>query len=390
MKKILFVHHGTGWGGAPKAMINLINSLDKSKYDTEVLLLKKSIVTNKLEENGIKYRLAKSNFYRKYYTIFIHSEAGYYQWYQFYYIIRNFLFWILSRFLFARKELKNFDYDIVHLNSSVLSDWLAPASAKGKVVIHIREPFKKRKLDIFYYIFTEQMRKYANVIIAISKDNLERIGLENKSVVVYDYSVKALNIPPESSYYSKKVLYLGGSQRIKGFYEMVEALDFIDKDILVYFAGNYTFSHSNRKIKRFVKLFITDDKKKENAIIKMRESNKAIEIGLIYDVPKYLNEVCCLVSPFDKPHFSLPVVEALTNRKPVIVTNIDGADEIIKDKINGLIIPKNNPQELANAINYMCKNGDLAREMGENGFLDAVEKFSITNMEKIAEIYDGL
>ena len=51
---------------------------------------------------------------------------------------------------------------------------------------------------------------------------------------------------------------------------------------------------------------------------------------------------------------------------------------------------KNNPKELAKAINYICNNSDLAKEMGKNGFKDAKEKFSATNMDKISDIYDRL
>lgn len=390
MKKILFIHHAVGWGGAPIAMIKLIKALDTSKYDVKVLLIKDSIVAQKLEENGIKYSIASSAFYKKYYFGFIHSEAGYYKWYQFYYLLKSSIFWLLSRYYFAKKELANHDYDIVHLNSSIMSDWLAPAKAKGEVVIHIREPFRKGKYDLLHYLFVNQMRKYANHIIAISEDNARRIGLPEKTEVVYDYSELSTIAPNEESYYSKSVLYLGGSAEIKGFYDIVESLKYLDKDIKVYFGGGYEMFQSKSSLKRFFKFIIASDSKAKEAIQIMRESPNAIEIGLVYDVPQYLNKVCCLVSPFSKPHFSLPVIEAFACRKSAIVTDIEGADEVVKHKINGLIVSKGNPKKLADAMRYICNNGSLAQEMGRNGFKDAQEKFDIINMDKIASIYDRL
>ena len=122
MIKILFVHHASGWGGAPNSMIKLINSLDKSQYNVEVLLLKHSIVAEKLAENGIKYKVAESFFYRRYYQYFTHSEADYLKWYQVYRFLKLSILWLLSRYYYAKKELLMHDYDIVHLNSSVLSD----------------------------------------------------------------------------------------------------------------------------------------------------------------------------------------------------------------------------------------------------------------------------
>lgn len=393
MKKILFIHHAVGWGGAPIAMIKLIKTLDPSKYDVKVLLIKDSIVAQKLEENGIKYSIASSIFFKKFYFGFIHSEAGYYKWYQVYYLFKSLLFWLLTRFYFAKKELEKHDYDIVHLNSSIMSDWLAPARAKGKVVIHIREPFHKGKFDLLNHLFVSQMRKYASKIVAISNDNAKRIGLPDKTEVVYDYSELSESAPSEESYYSKSVLYLGGSAEIKGFYNIVESLKYLDNDVKVYFGGSYKIYQAQNKLKRLLKFLFSSDrnnKKAEKAIQLMRASTNAAEIGLIYDVPEYLNKVCCLVSPFAKPHFSLPVIEAFACRKPAIVTDIDGSDEVIKHKINGLIVAKNNPKELAKAINFICNNGKLAQEMGQNGFKDAKELYSISNMSKIVEIYDKL
>lgn len=390
MKKILFIHHGVGWGGAPIAMINLIKTLDTSKYDIKVLLIKDSIVKDKLEENGIKYCIASSSFFKKYYFGFIHSEAGYYKFYELYSIIKSLLLWYLCKNYFAKKELAKHDFDIVHLNSSIMSDWLSPAKKTGKVIIHIREPFRKGKFDLLHYVFTAQMRKFADKIIAISRDNAKRIGIPDKTEIIYDYAELTTLVPSQKSYFSKKVLYLGGSAEIKGFYEIVESLEYLNKDVKVYFGGSYRPKKYKNILKKIFKSITFSDNKRNKLIQTMRDHPNAVEIGLIYNVPKYLQEVCCLVSPFAKPHFSLPVVEAFANQKPAIVTNIEGADEVVQHMKNGIIVNKANPKELANAINFLCSNGNMACEMGRNGYEDAQNKYSLTNMDAISAIYDRL
>lgn len=75
-------------------------------------------------------------------------------------------------------------------------------------------------------------------------------------------------------------------------------------------------------------------------INQVRNHPNAIEVGLIYDVPKYLQEVCCLVSPFAKPHFSLPVLEAFASHEPVIVIDIAGTSDVVKHGLNGLVVKK--------------------------------------------------
>jgi glycosyltransferase involved in cell wall biosynthesis len=391
MKKILFIHHAKGWGGAPNSMIKLINDLDSSRYNVEVLLLKNSIVADKMLENGIKFKVANSIFYKKYYHYISHSEAGYIKWYQIYRFIKLSVLWLLSRYYFAKKEVEKYDFDIVHLNSSVLTDWLAPAKKKGKVVIHIREPFRKGKIDILYHVFRFQMRKYADRIVAISEDNAKRIGIPEKTEVIYNYSEIPKNEPPESSYFSKKVLYLGGSSYIKGFYTMVKALDYLDKDVRVYFGGTYSKGKNSRNLlKQILKRILSYGKKRKEAIEKMRNHPNAIEIGITNNVQKYLDEVCCLVSPFSVSHFSRPVIEAHLHKKPAIGSDVKGMDEIIKHEENGLVVPKDNPKKLAEAINALTADSDKAKTLGEEGYDTAIRKFSPNNIRQFQHLYDKL
>ncbi|MFW5803831.1 MAG: glycosyltransferase family 4 protein [bacterium] len=391
MIKILFIHHAAGWGGAPNSMIKLINSLDNNAFDIEVLLLKESIVADKLKENGIKYHIAKSRFYRKYYHFFTHSEAGYVKWYQIYSFFKKMILWLLSRYYFAAKEMSRFEFDICHLNSSVLTDWLQPCSRKGKVLIHIREPFRKGKYDIIYPIFTGQMRKYADRIIAISQDNAIRIGIREKTEVIYNYAEIPKNSPPENSYRSKKVLYLGGAEKIKGFYTIVESLDYLNKDVKIYFAGNYLSSKKKRNIlKRIIRFVLQKGVKRKAAIKKMKSSSNAIEIGLIHNVSKYFDEVCCLVNPFITPHFSRPVIEAYLHQKPAIGSNVQGMDEIIEHDKTGLIVPQNCPILLAEAISLLTENSQKAKKMGKEGYARAIEKFSPENIKHFELIYRQL
>ena len=353
MIKILFIHHAMGWGGAPGSMINLIKSLDRRKYEVNVLLLRHSVVADKLMENNIPYTVAQSTFYKKYYHYFIHTETGYVKWYQIFRFIRLAVAWLCSRYFFASKELNRFSPDIIHLNSSVLTDWLKPSKERAKVILHIRESFRKGRIDILHYFFRNQMKKYADRIIAISRDNANRIYLPDKTTVIYNYANIPENPPNVDSFYSKKFLYLGGAAEIKGFYTLVKALDYLNIGTTIYFGGNYDSPKQKSKFKSVIKRFLRYDKKKEKAIYKMRNHRNAVEIGLTYKISSYLDDVCCLISPFSKPHFSRPVIEAHLHRKPVIGSDVGGMDEIVAEGENGLLFKKEDAVELANSINLL-------------------------------------
>ncbi len=391
MKKILFVHHATGWGGPTNSLIRLIKELDPVKYNSKVLLLKPSNIADKLEENGIEYCIAESQFYRKYYQFFPHSEAGYIKWYQVHNIIVLGVIWLLSRYIYAGKELSKHEFDVVHLNSSVLTDWLAPSKSKGKVVIHIREPFRKGKVDALHYFFRSIIKKYADRIIAISKDNARRVDLPGKTVVIYNTFLKNSLPVQESSYASKKILYLGGSSTSKGFYTMVDALQYLDKDVQVYFGGHYaTQRKSGNVIIDIVRWCVRYGRKREKAIQKIQACSNAHMIGLVYNVGEFLSEVCCLVSPFTVPHFSRPVVEAYLHKKCAIGSNVDGMQEIIINEKTGIIVRKMDPADLAKAINHLTAHPELALQYGEAGHTFANKEFLLNNKEQFENLYDSL
>lgn len=391
MKKILFIHHAKGWGGAPLNMINVINALDKSKFSVEVLLIKDSVVSKYLEKNHIPYKIATSKFYKSYYNYYTHTEAGFIKWFQFYRLLKSTISWILSKYYFAPRELKNFEYDIVHLNSSVLTDWLKPCSKKGKVIYHIQEPITKGTFGLRHKFFRKQVNKHADKIIAISKDNAQRIGLPEKTEVIYNYAKIPENAPPDRSYHSKKFLYLGGAAYIKGFFTMAEALDYLDKDVKVIFGGGYTVKNKSRNIiKRIIKFILHIGVKRKAAIQKLRNHPKAEIIGLTNDVDKYLDEVCCLISPFSVSHFSRPVIEAYLHKKPAIGSDVSGMEEIIDHNVTGLIFKKDNPKELAGMINYLANNPEKTKKLGENAYAIAINKFTPENISQFVKIYKSL
>lgn len=390
-KKVLIIHHARGMGGATISMLKLIRSLKEKDYEVKILFLKKPLIESVLKENRINYSIAESLFYRKYYKSFVHSEANYLKWYQVLSFINLSLCWLLSRFYFARKELENHSYDIVHLNSSVLTDWLAFARDKGEAIIHIREPFRNGRFDFKRVIFLRQMHKYASHIISISQDNLSRLGVFRNSSVIYNYADFPSRNPNYTSYSSKKVLYVGGAKSIKGFYTVVDSLDYLNSDIKVYFAGKYTINDKDKmSLKNIFKRLIFYDKKKNTAIKKINNHPKAEMIGFIKNINEYLDKVCCLISPFTVPHFSRPVIEAHLHKKPAIGTKVDGMDEIIEHEKNGILVPVNNSQALAKAINDLTSDSKKAKNYGDAGYKIAREKFSENNINQFIEVYDNL
>lgn len=394
---MLFIHHATGWGGAPNNMIHLILGLNKSRYKVQVLLLKNSIVSQKLDEYHIEYKIASSFFYKYIYIYTSLSMNRSRNVVDYFNIIRCRICWYLSNNFFAKRELQKFNPDIIHLNSSVLTDWLKPCHAIAKTIMHIQETVYIDPDKVWDKYLKKTINKYADQIVAISKDSAESLDLLDKTIIIYNYSnITEMDELPISRYYSKKVLYLGGTNLIKGFEIMVRSLDYLREDVIILFGGYMnTEKHNNHKILRKLLNIFTNNYNNDRYIIanllnELKSYNNVEIIGMQSDIIPFLDEIVCLVSPFKIPHFSRPIIEAFARRKPAIATRIRGMDEIIDDKINGLLVNPDNPQDLANAINKLVQNPALAKEYGDNGYKKAYELFSQNNIKQFENIYDKL
>jgi glycosyltransferase involved in cell wall biosynthesis len=85
----------------------------------------------------------------------------------------------------------------------------------------------------------------------------------------------------------------------------------------------------------------------------------------------------------------LPValIEAMAAGKPVISTDVGGVRDLILDGLNGLLVPSNEPQSLADAILYLLRKPERRRMMGAAGRLKAYPVFDkqglVNNIDKL-------
>jgi len=80
-------------------------------------------------------------------------------------------------------------------------------------------------------------------------------------------------------------------------------------------------------------------------------------------------------------------LEAMASGLPVIGTNITGAREMVRDGIDGVIVPIEQSDALASGISNLLNNPNEAQRMGENARIQAETKF---DWQKIGEQYADL
>jgi glycosyltransferase involved in cell wall biosynthesis len=83
-----------------------------------------------------------------------------------------------------------------------------------------------------------------------------------------------------------------------------------------------------------------------------------------------------LVQPSLVETFGMPIVEAMATGLPVVGSLTGGIPEIIVDGQTGILVERENPSALADALVWLLDNPALAIEMGRTGRRRAVERFS--------------
>jgi glycosyltransferase involved in cell wall biosynthesis len=74
------------------------------------------------------------------------------------------------------------------------------------------------------------------------------------------------------------------------------------------------------------------------------------------------------VMPSAEPEpFPLPVLEALASGLPVIASSVGGLPEIVRDRVNGRLVPARNQAALCEAIVDLSGGLETARQLGTNG-----------------------
>ncbi len=85
------------------------------------------------------------------------------------------------------------------------------------------------------------------------------------------------------------------------------------------------------------------------------------------------------------------VLEGMAMRKPVVATNIEGADEAVVDGETGYLVPPANPEALASAILKLLRNPSLGEEMGIKGRERVERLFSMERLKSgLKSIYGEL
>ena len=102
--------------------------------------------------------------------------------------------------------------------------------------------------------------------------------------------------------------------------------------------------------------------------------------GFVEDTSAYLAGSALFVLPSLYEGMSNAAMEAMALGKAVVMTNVNGASELVDDSGKGVLVPPADPQALAEAISGLMDKPALRQRMGENAAVHIQEHFRLSDM----------
>lgn len=93
-------------------------------------------------------------------------------------------------------------------------------------------------------------------------------------------------------------------------------------------------------------------------------SDRVLFAGMRMDIPAVLSAIDVYVMSSKSEGLPVSLLEAMSAEKPVVATRVGGIPEVVTDRREALLVQPNDPSALADAINEVISNPELAAQLG--------------------------
>lgn len=360
--KILFTIPNFLTAGSGGAMMNIIERLDKDRFEPAVCVSRHGgALESRVRELGLT--LILSNF-----TV---PAKPYSQ--------------LLSQSRECAKHFKPYHFDLWH-SFHYLDDYSEPIIARlsgAKTWV-----FTKKNMNWgrnAWYIRS----LLASGIVAQNTDMIRhfynRWPYRNK-VRLISRGVDISKFKPENGHQSDYRMYMGLDKAqilvgcvanlvpVKGHPTLIEAIARLENAQL-FIAGRVDDAGYRNQL--------------EDQIHNLHIENRIHFLGHIDDVPRFLQQMDIITLPtwdrWRKEGCPVALLEAMACEKPCIATDIPGARDIIRDGVNGLLVPPEDAEALSEALKQLSTSAEYRTQLGISARKTIVEDYSIEKEVKAHE-----
>ncbi len=380
--KYLFLHCTADLYGASRMMLRTINKLVEDSHSVYVVLPYSGPLVDALKNNNVSVIVTNTDptLRKKCFSS-----------------IRRFLRLIIDLFksFFIYKSLvkKNKIEVIITNTSQTLLGGVVAKICKIKHICHVRESYSD--YGILWNIFEKYLVYFSDYILCVSKAMMMQFDKKfhlKKIFVVHDgFPLDEFTKPTideiknfKKKYELNNFIVIGLVGRIilqrKGQDVFVKAISELKnyfhktKFLIIGSCFNGNEHHQKNLINLINELNISD-----NVILTGEQDRMDIVYSCI--------DISIMASAKPEP-FGGVTIESMAYGKPVIGTNIGGTPEQIIHNQTGLLIPPNEPLEMANAIKRMINDEELRIRMGNEGKRRVYENFLFDPyFDKIKQFY---
>lgn len=375
MKNVLFLITCMSIGGAEKVLIDIVNSLDKNKYNITVMLIYKSNIygkdTFKYEDyfdKNIKVKYMCDNESKIMYRTFNRALNR-----------------INNRFIYKLFIGDKYDIEIAFSEGLPTQIISSSTNKKSKKIAWLHTDSvnrtKGKNLDdiekerIMYSKFTN--------IVAVSKDVAKSFNIVHKDLNRVTVSYNPINInnimmkakENVKFYFGKyiKFICIGRLTEVKGYERLIEVMYKLKKEGFNYRLLIIGGGELKDRLRALVEKYNLED--------------MVLLLGFNSNPYKYLYRSDVLICSSFVEGLSTVVLEAISLNKPVITTKCNGMDEIFGGNKCGIIC-ENSEEGLYASIKKVLLNPDLIEQYSKNCKERAAE-FEINkiclNIEKLID-----
>ena len=380
--KYLFLHCTADLYGASRMMLRTVNKLVEGNHSVHVVLPYSGPLADELKNSNVSVIITNTDpTLRK----------------KSFYSIRIFLRLILdllkSFFIFRSLVKKNKIEIIITNTSQTLLGGVVAKICKIKHICHVRESYSD--YGILWKIFQRYLVHFSDYILCVSKAMMMQFDKKfhlKKIFVVHDgFPLEEFTEPKineiknfKDKYELNNFLIIGLVGRIilqrKGQDVFVKAIselkNYFHKTKFLIVGSCYPGNeyHYEDLINLINKLNVRDH------VIFTGEQDRMDIVYSCFDIS-------IMASAKPEP-FGGVTIESMAYGKPVIGTNIGGTPEQIIHNQTGLLIPPNNPLEMASAIERLIDDKELRIKMGNEGKRRFYENFLFEPyFDKISKFY---
>src|SRR5438552_2253153 len=388
--KVLFIESGPGHGGSAFSLFRLVKSLDPARYEPHVVVFHSARAFDDVRSLGVP--VTKLQVPRPFPDSLpagrslldrARNDLSFYG---------NLAADTLYNGIRLARYVRRNRIDIVHLNNGIIENLcgvFGARLARVPCISHARGTARLMKVEKY-------CARWVSAVITLNSTMLAhyaRVFGSAKTYLIYNGVDLEAFQTPDPQRIRQEFAMEPSTFAVGTFARMVAG-----KGIPEFVATADRVSKADPRTRFFV---VGGDSAKDRAFeAKMREFADQAGLGsrLVFtgwrddriDVMAAMDLVLQISTTFPEG-MSLAPLEAMAMSKPVIVTRIPGYEFCVDDGRTGFMVEPGDIQTLTEKVLIVVRDGDLARQMGQEGYRKALREFDVRlTAGKVQKIYDRL